>query len=121
MGEGLCRKKQLFTRKGRCELEALKLDKWASRQRQELLHMLDQLDASLAQFDQAVNEQAAANAEAVRLMDAPRSVGDHPPEQRRRGSHWRRSCFLLTVYRSHPASARLRFQWPRRIRGDGVA
>lgn len=68
MGEGLCRKKQLFTRKGRCELQALKLDAWASRQRQELLRMLDQLDASLKQFDQAVNEQAAANPEAARLM-----------------------------------------------------
>jgi len=71
MGEGLCRKKQLFTRKGRCELQALKLDAWASRQRQELLRMLDQLDASLKQFDQAVNEQAAANPEAARLMTHP--------------------------------------------------
>lgn len=71
MGEGLCRKKQLFTKKGRCELEALGLDKWAGRQRQELLHLLDQLDASLAQFDQAVNEQAAANRDAVRLMTHP--------------------------------------------------
>ena len=43
--KGLCRKKQLFTKKGRCELEALKLDPWASRQRQELLHLLDHLDA----------------------------------------------------------------------------
>jgi len=71
MGEGLCRKKQLFTKKGRCQLQALKLDAWASRQRQELLVMLDQLDASLKQFDQAVNEQAAANPEAARLMTHP--------------------------------------------------
>jgi transposase len=71
MGEGLCRRKQLFTRKGRRELEALKLDTWASRQRQELLRLLDQLDASLKQFDQAVNEQAAANKDAVRLMTHP--------------------------------------------------
>ena len=33
--------------------------------------MLDQLDASLVQFDQAVNEQAAANGDAVRLMTHP--------------------------------------------------
>src|SRR5512140_1297203 len=26
MGEGICRKKQLFTKKGRCELQGLKLD-----------------------------------------------------------------------------------------------
>ena len=71
MGEGICRKKQLFTKKGRTELEGLNLDHWASRRRQELLHMLDQLDASLKQFDQAVNEQAAQRAEAVRLMTHP--------------------------------------------------
>jgi transposase len=33
--------------------------------------MLDQLDVSLKQFDQAVNEQAAQSAEAVRLMTHP--------------------------------------------------
>lgn len=71
MGEGICRKKQLFTKKGRRELEALSLDLWASRRRQELLGMLDQVDASRKQFDQAVNEQAAQNSEAVRLMTHP--------------------------------------------------
>ena len=71
MGEGLCRKKQLFTKKGRCELESLKLDAWASRRRQELLQLLDGLDVSLAQLDQAVKEQAAAHGEAVRLMTHP--------------------------------------------------
>jgi transposase len=71
MGEGLCKKKQLFTKKGRAELEALNLDPWASRRRQELLGMLDQLDASLKQFDEAVNEQASKNQDAVRLMTHP--------------------------------------------------
>ena len=71
MGEGICRKQQLFSKKGRPELERLNLDPWASRRRQELLHMLDQLDASLKQFDPAVNEQAAQRAEAVRLMTHP--------------------------------------------------
>ncbi|HTZ84043.1 MAG TPA: IS110 family transposase [Candidatus Acidoferrales bacterium] len=71
MGEGICRKKQLFSKKGRAELEALNLDPWASRRRQELLHMLDQTDASLKQFDHAVNEQASGNELAVRLMTHP--------------------------------------------------
>ena len=71
MGEAICRKKQLFTKKGRTELEALKLDLWASRRRQELLHMLDQIDASLKQCDQAVNEQASKNESALRLMTHP--------------------------------------------------
>ncbi len=71
MGEGICRRKQLFTKKGRRELESLALDRWASRRREELLRLLDQLDVSLAQFDQAVNEQAAQSAGAVRLMTHP--------------------------------------------------
>jgi transposase len=71
MGEGVCRKKKLFTKKGRIELEGLKLDPWASRRRQELLRMLDQLDASLREFDQAVSEQAKQNPAAVRLMTHP--------------------------------------------------
>jgi len=71
MGEGLCRKQKLFTKKGRAELQALNLDPWASRRRQELLRMLDQTDASLKQFDEAVNEQAAQRAEAKLLMTHP--------------------------------------------------
>jgi transposase len=71
MGEGVCRKKKLFTKKGRVELESLALDPWASRRRHELLQMLDQMDASLKEFDQAVAEQAEQNAAAVLLMTHP--------------------------------------------------
>jgi len=71
MGEGVCRKKKLFTKKGRAELESLALDAWASRRRQELLRMLDGLDASLKELDQAVAEQAEQNPAAVRLMAHP--------------------------------------------------
>ena len=46
MGEGVCRKQKLFTAKGRKELEGLKLGPWASYRRQELLRMLDELQAS---------------------------------------------------------------------------
>jgi len=71
MGEGVCRKKKLFTKKGRAELESLALGPWASHRRQELLKMLDQLDESLHKLDQAVEQQAEQNAEAVRLMTHP--------------------------------------------------
>ena len=71
MGEGICRKKKLFTTKGRLELEGLQLDVWANRRRQELLRMLDQVDASLKEFDQAVAEQAQQNTSAVLLMTHP--------------------------------------------------
>ena len=71
MGEGVCRKKKLFTKKGRTELEGLGLGVWASYRRQELLTMLDRLDASLHELDRAVAEQAEQNAAAVLLMTHP--------------------------------------------------
>jgi transposase len=71
MGEGVCRKKKLFTKKGRVELEGLSLDFWASRRRLELLRLFDQMDGSVKEFDQAVAEQANQNAAAVMLMTHP--------------------------------------------------
>ena len=71
MGEGVCRKKKLFTKKGRVELEGLGLGVWASYRRQELLTMLDQFDASLHELDDAVAKQAEQNAPAVLLMTHP--------------------------------------------------
>jgi len=71
MGEGLCRKQKLFTKKGRVELESLALGPWASYRRQELLRMLDELDRSLQRLDDAVQQQAEQNPEAVRLMTHP--------------------------------------------------
>ena len=71
MGEGLCRKKQLWTKKGRAELEGLNLGVWASHRRQALLTMVDELDASLKQLDAAVAEQAELNTAAVLLMTHP--------------------------------------------------
>jgi transposase len=71
MGEGVCRKKKLFTKKGRVELESLALDPWASRRRHELLQMLDQFDATLDELDDAVAEQAEQNPATVLLMTHP--------------------------------------------------
>jgi transposase len=71
MGEGVCRKKKLFSKKGRAELESLALGRWASYRRQELLVMIDQLDASLKTLDQEVAEQAEQNPAAMLLMTHP--------------------------------------------------
>ena len=71
MSQGVCRKGKLWTAKGRTELESLRLLPWASERRQELLKMLDQLDAALEPLDQAVEKEAKARAEAVRLMTHP--------------------------------------------------
>ena len=44
MGEGICRKKKLWSERGRKELEGLTLGEWAGRRRKDLLEMLDRLD-----------------------------------------------------------------------------
>jgi transposase len=58
MGQGVYRKRKLWAAGRRTELEALALDPWASRRRQELLALLDRLDASLTELDRAVAKEA---------------------------------------------------------------
>lgn len=71
MSEGVCRRKKLWSARGRAELEKLPLGPWASRRRAELLRLLDELQASITPLDQAVKKAAEQNAEAVRLMEQP--------------------------------------------------
>ncbi|HEX4007300.1 MAG TPA: IS110 family transposase [Acidobacteriaceae bacterium] len=71
MGQGLCRKKKLWSKAGRQELEALPLGPWASRRRQELLTMLEQMEKPIAELDRAVEQQAAGHSQAARLMTHP--------------------------------------------------
>ncbi len=71
MGQGLCRKRKLFTKRGRRELGQLSLGPWASRRREELLRLLDQLEPSIAELDRAVLEEARRREDAARLMTHP--------------------------------------------------
>ena len=71
MSQGLCRKQKLFTRKGRGELVALSLGPWACRRREELLHLLDQLEPAIAELDRAVLQEAKGRQDAVLLMTHP--------------------------------------------------
>jgi transposase len=71
MGEGVCRKKKLFTAKGRKELEGLALGRWASYRRQELLRMFDEMAVATAQLDVAVAQAAKSQPLAARLMTHP--------------------------------------------------
>src|SRR5215470_12506813 len=71
MSQGLCRKKKLFTKKGRGELLQLHLDPWASHRREELLRLLDQIDPAIAELDRAVLEEAKRREDAARLMTHP--------------------------------------------------
>ena len=71
MSQGLCRKKKLFTTHGRTELCSLRLGPWASRRREELLKLLDQVQPSITELDRAVLAQAKLREDAVRLMTHP--------------------------------------------------
>ena len=71
MSQGLCRKKKLFTRKGRSELLALTSGPWTTRRREELLYLLDQLDPRIAELDRAVLQEAQGRQDAALLMTHP--------------------------------------------------
>lgn len=71
MGQGLCRRKKLWTKVGRNELEGLTLDPWASLRREELLQLLDQLDPWIEKLDKAVIRTAESRPLAVCLMQQP--------------------------------------------------
>jgi transposase len=71
ISQGLCRKRKLWSRVGRRELEALALDRWASHRRLELLQLLDQFNPWIADLDQAVQKEAQSRPEAVQLMKEP--------------------------------------------------
>jgi transposase len=71
MNEGIRRKRGLWTRQGRAELESLWLPTWTSRRRQELLELVDQLDPSIDQLSQAIEQEAEQQPEVQRLMTHP--------------------------------------------------
>ena len=69
MSQGVCRKRKLWSARGRQELEGLRLGPWASRRRQELVDLLDGLGPRLEELDRAVKAEALRRAEAARLME----------------------------------------------------
>src|SRR6266446_6625964 len=71
LSQGLCRKKKLFSKKGRTELGDLMLGPWAGRRRAKLLELLDQVDPPIAELDRAVLEEAQRREDAVLLMTHP--------------------------------------------------
>ena len=71
MGQGICRKKKLWTAAGRKELQGLSLGPWARRRRQELLDLLDWLEPVMEELDRAVIREAEKRPAAVHLMTQP--------------------------------------------------
>jgi len=71
MNEGIRRKRGLWSKQGRAELESLSLPTWTSRRRQELLGLVDQFDPSIDQLSQAIEQEAEQQPEVQRLMTHP--------------------------------------------------
>ena len=71
MNEGMRWKKKLWGERGRSELEKLVLAPWASRRRQELLELLDQLNPTIGELTAAAEQEANKRPEALRLMTHP--------------------------------------------------
>jgi len=71
MNEGVRRKRGLWTRRGRAQLETLQLPPWTSRRRQELLELLDRFDVSVHELTKAIEQEAQRRPEVERLQTHP--------------------------------------------------
>jgi transposase len=71
LNEGVRRKKALWRPAGRSELESLVLAPWASRRRQDLLDLLDQLTPKIRDLTRALEEEVEKRPAARRLMTHP--------------------------------------------------
>src|SRR6476620_11911315 len=71
LNEGVRRKKALWRPAGRNELESLKLAPWATRRRQDLLDLLDELTPKIQELTQALEAEVEKRAVARRLMTHP--------------------------------------------------
>ena len=71
MSQGLCRKRKLWSARGRADLESLALLPWAGRRRQELLEELDRRDEQVRELDRAVEEAGKARPQVALLRTHP--------------------------------------------------
>ena len=71
ISQGLCRKRKLWSQRGRAELESLALLPWATRRRKELLPWLDHWDGAVKELDRAVEEAARQRPEVALLRTHP--------------------------------------------------
>jgi transposase len=71
LNEGLRRKKALWRPAGRKELESIALAPWASRRRQDLLDLLDQLTPKIQELTFSLEEEVEKRPVTRRLMTHP--------------------------------------------------
>jgi transposase len=115
LGQGLQRKRRLWSKAGRQELEKLNLLPFAARRRAELLDTLDRLEKQIGELDQAVAAEAQRRPEAVCLMTHP-GVGPNtalgmvltlgPVDRFRRAKQV--SSYLGLIPREHSSGGRQR-------------
>jgi transposase len=68
---GVQKKRQLWSVRGRAELEKLPLQGWTKRRRQDLLALLKVVEPQIEELDKAAAEAAAAHPQARLLMSQP--------------------------------------------------
>jgi len=71
LNEGVRRKKALWRPAGRAQLQSLVLARWASRRRQDLLELLDQLTPKIQELTRALEQEVEKRPVARRLMTHP--------------------------------------------------
>jgi len=71
LGQGVQRKRKLWTQAGREELQQLPLLPYASQRREQLLQSLDRLDWEITELQRRVEQEASRRAAAMKLMTHP--------------------------------------------------
>ena len=71
LNRGLQKQRALWSVRGRACLEKLPLEGWTARRREDLLHLLAELDRQLGELDQAVSRAAEEHPQARLLMTQP--------------------------------------------------
>jgi transposase len=71
MNEGVRRKKGLWSKAGRAQLESFRLAPWTTRRRQDLLELLDRLNPNIEQLSAAIEQESVKRLEVRRLMTHP--------------------------------------------------
>lgn len=71
LGQGVQKKRQLWTEAGRAELEQLPLLPYAAVRRERLLNALDQLDQEIGELNRRVEEEVGRRPAAVQLRSHP--------------------------------------------------
>jgi transposase len=71
LNQGLQKKKQLWTKVGMERLKSLSLEPWTMRRRDDLLKILEQMEAHITELDQAVKTEALRWPQAALLMTHP--------------------------------------------------